>query len=272
MKTSLMAFIFLAVVGLCPAAAGVDAADAPDRSGAVQVPILVYHRFGETVVDSMTVTTSVFASHLKILREADYTVIPLSRLVDFLLDQGPPPPPRSVVITVDDGHRSVYTDFFPLVKKFQIPVTLFLYPSAISNASYALTWEQAGEMKQSGLCDVQSHSYWHPNFKKDRQRMAPAEYEKSVQIQLEKSKARLEEKLGGRVDLLAWPFGIHDDWLMGKAASAGYRAAFTIERRRAGKGDNIMALPRFLILDSDRTEAFTRILAGSSPHGKGGYR
>lgn len=54
---------------------------------------------------------------------------------------------------------------FPLLKKYQIPATLFIYPSAISNASYALTWDQLKEMKETGLIDVQSHTFWHPNFR-----------------------------------------------------------------------------------------------------------
>jgi peptidoglycan/xylan/chitin deacetylase (PgdA/CDA1 family) len=45
------------------------------------------------------------------------------------------------VITVDDGHLSVVREMLPLVREFNVPVTLFIYPSAISNASYALTWE-----------------------------------------------------------------------------------------------------------------------------------
>jgi len=271
MKTPLIVIIFLIVVGLCPPPAFTDESVPPDQSADVHVPILVYHRFGATVADSMTVTTEVFLSQLKIIQESGYTVIPLGQLVDFLLGQGPPPPPRSVVITVDDGHRSVYSDLFPLIEKYRIPATLFLYPSAISNASYAMTWEQAKEMQQSGLCDVQSHSYWHPNFKKDRKRMTPAEFEKSVAVQLTKSKARLEEKLGGKVDMLAWPFGIFDQELMEKAAAAGYRAAFSIERHLAGREDNIMAVPRFLILDSDRGEVFRRILTGNAPAAKIGY-
>jgi peptidoglycan/xylan/chitin deacetylase (PgdA/CDA1 family) len=36
-------------------------------------------------------------------------------------------PTRSVVITVDDGHRSVYTHMFPLVKQYRVPVTLFVH-------------------------------------------------------------------------------------------------------------------------------------------------
>jgi peptidoglycan/xylan/chitin deacetylase (PgdA/CDA1 family) len=266
MKISLVAFMFFALFGLHPAGADEKIVAAAERPGTIQVPILVYHRFGPTVADNMTVTTAVFASQLQILQEEGYTVIPLGQLVDALLGQGPPPPPRSVVITVDDGHRSVYTELFPLVKKFRIPVTLFIYPSAISNAAYAMTWEQLKEMQQSGFCDVQSHTYWHPNFKKDRKQMAPAEYEKAVETQLKKSKARLEKEFGKRVDILAWPFGIYDDWLIGKAAEAGYRAALTLERHPAGDQDKLLALPRYLMLDTDRAERFKRILAVTPVH------
>jgi len=69
----------------------------------VQVPILVYHRFGPVVADSMTVTTAVFACQLKYFHENGYTVIPLSQLVRYFLHQLPELPGRSLVITVDDG-------------------------------------------------------------------------------------------------------------------------------------------------------------------------
>ena len=95
------------------------------------MPILAYHRFGAVASDSMTVTTPVFASHLRRLREGGYTVIPLRQLVDHFLGNAPAPPPRSVVITADDGHRSVYTDMLPLVRQWEVPVTLFVYPSEI---------------------------------------------------------------------------------------------------------------------------------------------
>ncbi len=110
--------------------------------------------------------------------------------MDYILGKGPMPSHRSVVISVDDGHKSVYTDMLPLIKKYRIPVTLFLYPSAISNASYAMTWEQIKKLKKTGLFDLQSHTYWHPNFKKDKKKLNPAEYEKFVDMQLKKSKGK----------------------------------------------------------------------------------
>ena len=66
-------------------------------------------------------------------------------------------------------------------------------------------------------------------------------------MQLVKSKAVLEKHLGTKVDLLAWPFGIYDDYLMQEAKKAGYVAAFSIERHLANKSDKIMAVPRYLM-------------------------
>lgn len=227
------------------------------------IPILVYHRFGPVVADSMTVTTRHFESHVTYLMEKGYTVIPLRQLVDYHLGKTKSLPSRSIAITADDGHKSVYTDLFPLVRKYKIPVTLFLYPSAISNASYAMTWDQLREIQAFGLFDFQGHTYWHPNFKNEKKKLRPPDYEKFVEMQLKKSKEKLQQELGMKVDMLAWPFGIYDEDLIRKAVEAGYVSAFTIERFHAKPSDHVMALPRYLITDADQGKAFGRMLAGS---------
>ena len=249
-------FVFL-LLGLL--AMGSQAADQGAERG---IPVLVYHRFGPEVADSMTVTTPVFESHLKYLQENGYRVIPLRELLGNYLKAGVPPDSRMVAMSADDAHISVYRHALPLVKKYRIPMTLFVYPSAVSNASYAMTWDQLRELKGTGLFDFQSHTYWHPNFKKEKERLCPAEFEKLVEMQFRKSREKVEKELGGKVNLLAWPFGIHDPWLMAKAAEAGYAAAFTIERHPAGREDHPMALPRFLMIDRDRGKAFEQIVNG----------
>ncbi len=226
------------------------------------VPILLYHRFGPTVADSMTIKTSVFEEHLKYLRDNGYKVIPLRQVVDFYLKKGSPPPPKSVVIVEDDAHKSVYTDMLPLAKKYQVPVTVFIYPSAVSNAKYAMTWDQLRELKKTGLFDFQSHTFWHPNFRKERKKLNPAEYDKLVESQLRKSRERIEKELGVSVDMLAWPFGIYSDDLLRRAGSLGYRVTFTVEPRHATQADSVMALPRYLVSNGDQGKAFAQILAG----------
>lgn len=209
----------------------------------------------------MTVTTPVFEWQLKYLREHGYTVVPLGDVVKFVKGQGHLPP-RAVAITADDGHRTVFTVMKPMVERYRIPVTLFIYPSAISNASYAMTWEQLQALKATGLFSIQSHSYWHPNFHTEKKRLPADEYRKFVQTQLTKPRQVLERRLGSSADMLAWPFGIYDDELMAAAAKAGYIAAFTIDRRNVSAHDNVMALPRYLVTDHDKGRAFAMILSG----------
>jgi peptidoglycan/xylan/chitin deacetylase (PgdA/CDA1 family) len=242
------------------AVASAARADADDARLFPRVPILAYHRFGPVAVDAMTVTTATFESHLRYLRDHGYTVIPLRRLVDARLGRVAPPPAGAVVITVDDGHRSVYEAMLPLVRRYAVPVTAFIYPSAIGHADYALTWDQVRALRDSGWFEIASHTYWHPNFRTERARLAPAEYDRFVQTQLAKSRGTLEREIGGAVDLLAWPFGIYDADLAAAATRNGYVAAMALEGRATKGTDDLMALPRFLMSEQHRGAAFAALL------------
>lgn len=225
------------------------------------VPILLYHRFGAVAEGQMTVTTPVFNEQLRILREDGYRVISLRDLLADLRTSPGALPARSVVITSDDGHVSVYREMFPLIRQSQLPVTLFIYPSAISRASYAMTWAQLQEMKASGLVDIQSHTYWHPNFMIERRQLSPEAYSQFVTDQLLRSKHVLQQELDtGGIDLLAWPFGLYDAELIKAAKSAGYVAGVTIERRPVTAADDLMALPRYIVTNTDTGAAFRRLL------------
>ena len=241
-----------------------DAMAAPASERATSATILVYHRFGPLVGDSMTVTTAVFASQLKYLHDNGYTIVPLRDVVNFAAGHGELPP-RAVAITADDGHRTVFSDMKPLVERYRIPVTLFIYPSAISNASYAMTWAQLAELKATGLFSVESHSYWHPNFRIEKRRLSAEDYGKFVDSQLLKSRQVLERRLGGQVKMLSWPFGIYDDELIAAATKSGYAAAFTIERRKVSRGDNVRALPRFIVTNGDVGKRFESLLPAQRP-------
>lgn len=229
-----------------------------------RVPILLYHRFGPTVADGMTITTPVFEAQMRYLHDNGYTVIPLRRLVDYYRGKAAAPGLKSVVIVADDAHKSVYSDMLPIVRKYRYPVTVFSYPSAISNAKYAMTWDQLRSLKATGLFEIQSHTYWHPNFKRERRKLSPLALDSLITTQLKKSKSRLETELGATVDMLAWPFGIYDDYLIKKAAEAGYVASFTIERRHATARDSVMKLPRYLLVNADSGKAFAQLLEGNA--------
>jgi len=229
-------------------------------SGAAEASILLYHRFGPVVHDEMTVRTATFRAQVEYLKQHGHQVVPLRTVVSHLLGKGPAPPPRAVVITVDDGHASVVSDMLPIVREYQLPVTLFIYPSAISNASYAMKWDQLAELRRTGLFDIQSHTYWHPNFKTEWRRLSPEAFQSFVTMQFAKPRAVLKNKLGVDADMLAWPFGIYDNELLAAAGQSGYVAGFTLDRRPVTRNERIMALPRYLVLDSDSDRRFASML------------
>lgn len=228
-----------------------------------KVPVLCYHRFSSGGLDSMSIKTHVFGEQMEWLKTNGYTVIPLDTAMQYMEGKIKSIPAKSVVITVDDGHKSVYSDMAPIVKKYKIPVTLFIYPSAISNAKYAMTWEQLTELEKTKLFHVESHTYWHPNFKHEKKKLSSEEYAKFVDKQLGGAKKKLEEHMGHEVKYLAWVFGIYDDALLIDAKKTGYAMAFTIDRKHASSGDNAMALGRYMVISKHTIKDFERMVDGT---------
>ena len=253
------ALVALGAATLLPSSQG--SATAPKQA---EVSVLAYHRFGRTVNDGMTVRTATFRSQLDYLKEHHHPVIPLRTLISYLQGHSPAPPAGAVVITVDDGHQSVVTEMLPLVREYNVPVTLFIYPSAISNASYAMTWRQLDALRETGLIDIQSHTYWHPNFRTEKRRLSATAYQTFATMQLVKPITVIERKLAVRPDLIAWPFGLYDDELIGLASKAGYVAGFTLDHRRVTPREHLMALPRFLVTGSPTPRTFAAMLPGGS--------
>jgi peptidoglycan/xylan/chitin deacetylase (PgdA/CDA1 family) len=264
---SAMAFRLIACLLLLSCAPPVSSADvATAVSPPRRVLILVYHRFATARLDSMTVRTDTFRNQLQAIEANGYRIVPLADVVRWHNGQTDAVPARAIAITIDDGHRSVFDVLRPLLATHPVPVTLFIYPSAISNASYAMTWDQLRTLGRSGGFDIQSHTYWHPNFRTERARLTPDGYRRFVAFQLSRSRERLEAETGQPVRLLAWPFGVHDEDTDQSAAREGYVAAFTLDARPVRVTDPAMALPRYLMTDACDTRCMNGLLrtAGGS--------
>ena len=234
------------------------AVEARPSSGAA---ILVYHNFNPSIPGSMTLTSERVETQLQWLKTNGYTVIPLKTLVDYLMGKNDTLPQKVVALTADDGHKSVYQYLLPLAQKYHVPVTLFIYPSAIGRPGF-LTWDQLKALQQTGLFDIEGHTGWHPNFKHEKKHLSPEAYQKLVHSQLFDSKATLEKQLGTPITLLAWPYGIYDAYLEQEAAKAGYTMAFSIDYRRAKRSEKPMAEPRYMMVAEQSMQIFAGIVLG----------
>ena len=227
------------------------------------IPILCYHNLNPTKPGSMNMTPKKFEYQIQWLVDNGFTVIPLQQAVEYLQGKRESLPNKAVVVTVDDGWQSVYTYMLPIIKKYNIPVTLFIYPETISKGKNAMTWEELAKLQQTGLFNIQSHTYSHPNFKHARKSMSPENYEKYVTKELASSKSILENKTGTKISYLAWPFGIYDSYLEQAAAKAGYIMSFTIDARTANQSFRSEAQPRYMIVD-DLSEKTFQAIANSA--------
>ena len=226
--------------------------------------VLCYHIVEAPAAPRMHIDRDTFRQHLRYLEMTGYNVIPLRHLYEYVSGKRASIPKNAVVITIDDGWRSTYTEAFPELLKRKFPFTVFIYPNSIGKTSNALTWEQIREMSDAGV-DIQSHSLTHPFLTKRKHRSkSEKDYAEWLWRELAQSRKILEKETGRKVQFLAYPYGDYDDRVAAASAKAGYTAALTCDFGRVKKGSDPLRMKRFVIDDRMDFAAFRKYL-GTSP-------
>jgi len=211
------------------------------------VTVLIYHRFGEDKYPSTNVSVERFREQMAYLKDNDYQVIPLSSLVDAL-KKSMKIPDRAVVISIDDGYRSVYDQAWPVLKEFGYPFTVFLYVKATENKHWNyMTWDQAREMKAAGV-DFQNHGYAHHRLVDRPADMSDADYLSWIRADLAVSTRIMSEELKERPKFYAVPYGEYNQAVIDTTRSFGYEAIFMQDPGSVSRDTNIFSIPREPIL------------------------
>ncbi|MGZ5432685.1 MAG: polysaccharide deacetylase family protein [Thermoanaerobaculia bacterium] len=244
----------------------VAALAAPRRTGgdAPTATVLCYHIVEAPAAARMHIDRETFRQHLRYLEMTGYNVIPLRHLYEYVTGTRASIPKNAVVITIDDGWRSTYTEAFPELQKRKFPFTVFIYPNIIGKTANALTWKQIREMAEAGV-DIQSHSLTHPYLTKRRHRAKGEKaYAEWLAKELAESRRILEKETGQKVRFLAYPYGDYDDRVAEASERAGYAAALTCDFGRVRKGSDPLRMKRFVIDDRMDFAAFRKYL-GATP-------
>jgi peptidoglycan/xylan/chitin deacetylase (PgdA/CDA1 family) len=257
-----LATLFAVLLSL-PIFAGGTRKNRIEASGAI---VLCYHIVETPHDPRMEISREAFAQQMDYLELTGYTVIPLRDLYDFVMGAKQSLPKRSVVVTIDDGWRSTYTQVFPEMKKRHFPFTVFIYPKIVGQTAYAMTWKQIKEMADAGV-DVQSHSYSHPFLTRRRHEMLDDRaYAEWLDRELVQSKKVLEKETGHTVSFLAYPYGDFDHHLKAAVSKAGYSAALTCEFGKVLQGSDPLRMRRMVIDKKMDFAAFRHYLgAGQMP-------
>jgi peptidoglycan/xylan/chitin deacetylase (PgdA/CDA1 family) len=241
--------------------------------------VLCYHRFEDRPRDALALKPEEFEKQLQTIKDEGFTVI---KMQDFLAwRRGEMKiPDKSCVITIDDGYRSGYEVAWPILKKFNYPFTMFVYVNYIGSGGKSVTWEDLAEMRDAGV-DIQSHTYSHSNLRapgngvdaktkamvlKDIKEMGKEGW---LRKEILGSKKVLEERLGIRVNAIAYPFGIHSEEARAMVKQSGYEAGFTVYGQRVTHSAPAELLGRYAV-DSTNPKPFADAMKMIGGGGGGG--
>jgi peptidoglycan/xylan/chitin deacetylase (PgdA/CDA1 family) len=249
-----------------PSVAPVISKPAIDQNA--QVVIFGYHRFVNTVKRPDTeITPAAFEAQMKELKDKNIAVIPMQ---DFLAwRRGEKAiPAKSAIITFDDGWKSQYEVAWPILKKFNYPVTLFIYTEGIKPGHFSggesMSWEQLAEMRDAGV-DIQGHTATHSDLRKPydkvaKKKLSPEEYEQWLDKEINGSKQMIEQKLGVKVNCFAVPYGFHNDHIRDVAMKSGYEALFTVYGQPITTHTPLSSVGRYL-MEANKPKTFTDAVA-----------
>lgn len=239
-----------------------------DGEGVLRV--LMYHKVNDRPGNTVAVPTRAFAEQMAQLRELRYEVVALDAVLEHYLDARPLPP-RSVLLTFDDGYRDNLENALPVLQGHGYPAVLFA-PVGFVGARVPLPHDEAAA--RSGLLDpildwgelreldaagvrVESHGISHVPLA----RLSHAEARRELSV----SKHRLEEGLGRPVRAFAFAKGSLADFRpvhVGLVRAAGYDLAFTTVSGPNRSGADRFRLRRYNV-EPYSARTFELVLGGA---------
>ena len=222
--------------------------------------IFMYHKFGVSKYPSTSVTIDQLEEHISELTKEKYKILPLNFIVDTIINDGDLPN-NTIGISVDDADKSFFEIAWPMFKKNNIPVTLFVTTGTIidNNKSY-LNWNQIRKLKKEGVT-IGAHSHTHAHM--------PDLKINDIMEELEISNKIFLKELGEIPTLFAYPYGETSDEIIELIKKYKFKVAFGQHSGVINETSNMYYLPRFSL--NERYGEIDRVKFAASSKGLGVY-
>ena len=209
--------------------------------------ILIYHKIGDNRTPTTNVSIKKFKEQMKYLHDNGYKVLALKKVVSMIKNHKKLPK-KSVVLTFDDGYRTVYKNAFPVIKKYGYPATVFLPTEAIEKRypDY-MTLNQIKTMMKYGI-DFESHSYSHPRMAYKPKNWTNKHYEEWIKGELTKSIEFFKKHFGYKPYAFAIPYGEYNKTVIDTAEKAGFKVILTQDPGSVSIYTPLYLIPREPIL------------------------
>lgn len=221
------------------------------------IPILTYHNFGPKFSKTV-IRPQDFERQLKYLRDNHYRVISVSTLYKHM-QEGLPIPRRAVVITIDDGFRSTYKIAFPLLKKYNMPATVFIYSDFIDNGG--LKTKQLVKMRESGLIAIHSHSKTHRNFNRQNKNESLEEFYAHLKQEVYEPKEKLSRILSPQQEqYFAYPYGEVNPKVIEYLSQSNHKLGLTVSSASVSSYSSPFTLSRYQVFGNRNLQSFIHII------------
>lgn len=213
----------------------------------INLPILMYHLILKNPKDKnkFIISQRDFESDLKYIKNNGYTTILVQDLIDYTEGKSELPE-KPILLTFDDGAYNNYLYAFPLAKKYNMKFVFS--PIAAEAEKYSSTkdenpnyshanWQQIREMSESGLVEIQNHTYNMHSDKNPRigctKKFGESEetYKKNLSEDITKSQELIEQHVGKKPTAFFYPFGACSKCSEKIIRSLGFKATFLCESR-----------------------------------------
>ncbi|MGI8470337.1 MAG: polysaccharide deacetylase family protein [Pyrinomonadaceae bacterium] len=207
-------------------------------------PILTYHSIDESG-SVISIRAETFRAQMKFLSENNFNVVSLKTFGKHLAENKNLPP-KTIILTFDDGFENFYTTAFPVLNEYNFTATVFLitdYCGKFNDWSGNLStlaprklmgWKEIRELSENNI-EFAAHSRTHPDLTK----LSVAEAER----EMAESKLTIEENLGAEVTDFAYPYGIFNATVR-NLAEKNFRTACSTNLGKTKSADDLFSLKR----------------------------
>ena len=224
-----------------------EPAPQPSATRIAEVPVLMYHVIADPPSGAawphLYVSPAELEAQVDWLERHGFTAVTLTQVWKNW-HHGGRLPPRPVVLTFDDGHRSVATRALPILRRRGWPAVLNLKVGNLEPGSF--TDADVRKLLGAGW-ELGAHTLTHP----DLRTLDDAALDREVAG----SKTEIERRFGVSVDFFCYPAGRYDRRVIAAVRRAGFlgatttleglatpHGAFELRRIRIDRGDGVRGL------------------------------
>lgn len=221
----------------------------------IKIPILLYHKIptekSERKEYYMNTTSTQFEKQISGLKDLGYTFITYDDLIKYNNNELALPE-YVVLITFDDGYLDNYENAFPIIKRLNIPVTMFVIDNCVGAPGY-FSWEQAKEMEDSGLVTIYTHGKTHIPYGNESAEV--------VNDYISYAHSNLEQQLGHSTNkVFAYPYGSCSDISIETLSSLGFVQNILCEQYNTSNTLNLNSLTRIFAKQNYNIETILKLI------------